>query len=237
MFCENCGKENVNDARFCESCGAPLTNPIEPVTPTPSESTGNKGTAVVLAVVIIAVIGGLVWGGISLFGGNKLMKPMNNIIKAIEKEDAEFYLKSVPEDVVKAAKKTDNDLEDEFEEGAELINEMLEDEYGKNFKIKAKIVDKKKIDKDDIEDLEDDIYLNEIDVDDIEAAYEVEYEVTVKGKDGKEDAKFETHIGKVDGKWYFIDMDKDPLDFIVDEFIDEDKFYEEMYNDDTYVGG
>lgn len=237
MFCENCGKENLGDARFCEGCGAPLTNPEANTVPTEPAQSGNKGTMVVLAVIVIAIIAGLVWGGISLFGGNKLMKPMNNIIKAIEKEDSEYYLKSVPEDVVKAAKKTDSDLEEEFEEGAELINEMLEDEYGKNFKIKAKVVDKKKIDKDDIEDLEDDIYLYEIDVDDIEAAYEVEYEVTVKGKDGKEDAKFETHIGKIDGKWYFIDMDKDPLDFIVDEFLDREKFYDEMYNDDMYVGG
>lgn len=237
MYCENCGKENTNDAKFCEGCGAPLNISSEPVTLTPAEPTGNRATLIVLVVVIIAVIAGLVWGGISLFGGNKLLAPMNNIIKAIDKEDSEYYLKSVPKDVVKAAKKTDSDLEDEFEEGAELINEMLEDEYGKNFKIKAKIVEKKKIDKDDIEDLEDDIYLNGIDVDDIEAAYEVEYEVTVKGKDGKEDAKFETHIGKIDGKWYFIDIDKDPLNFIVDEFLDREKFYDEMYNDDMYVGG
>ncbi len=236
MYCENCGKENTNDARFCEGCGAPLTKPEENVIPVEPAQSGNKGTMIVLAVIVIAIIGGLVWGGISLFGGNKLMKPMNNIIKAIEKEDAEFYLKSVPEDVVKAAEKEDKNFDEEFEEGLELIKEMLEDEYGKNFKIKAKVVDKKKIDKDDIEDLEDDIYLDEIDVDDIEAAYEVEYEVTIKGKDGKEDAKFETHVGKVDGKWYFIDMDRDPVEFIIEEFIDENEFYDKMRGP-SEVGG
>lgn len=234
MFCENCGKENVNGAKFCEGCGAELTIPSEPVQPEP---TGNKGTLVVLAIVIIAIIAGLVWGGISLFGGNKFMKPMNNIIKALEKEDAEYYILAVPEDVVEETKKRDENFDEELEDGFKVINEMLEDEYGKNFKVKAKLVEKEKLDKDDIEDLEKEIYLDEIDVDDIDAAYEVEYEITVKGKDDKEEAKFETHIGKIDGKWYFIDMERDPMEFIVEKFLDGEEFREKMYNDDMYVGG
>lgn len=39
MFCSNCGKENGNDAHFCEQCGAPLESqpaPQQPVPPAPA---------------------------------------------------------------------------------------------------------------------------------------------------------------------------------------------------------
>lgn len=229
MYCENCGKENTNDARFCESCGAPLTNPEENVIPTEPAQSGNKGTMVVLGVLIIAVIAGLVWGGITLFGGNKLMKPMNNIIKAIEKEDADLFLEAIPEDLADAL---DRDDLKELEEGFKAGKEVLEDEYGKNVKIKAKVKSKEKLDEDDIKDLEEDTYFFGEDID-IDEAYEVEYKITVKGKDDKEEAEWETYVAKVDGKWCFIDMNG--FIELIGEFLNINDIEEEMYGDGGYA--
>jgi hypothetical protein len=38
MFCSNCGKENSDDARFCASCGNPITDtPPQQYTPPPPQ--------------------------------------------------------------------------------------------------------------------------------------------------------------------------------------------------------
>ena len=50
-----------------------------------------------------------------------------------------------------------------MEDDLKDVLEELEDKYGKNIKLKYKVNDKEKIDKDDLEDLEDNIenYLDE----------------------------------------------------------------------------
>ena len=224
MFCENCGKENISGAKFCEGCGTPLTVTEPVVAPLEPVGAGNKVTPIIVALIAIVVVAGLIFGGISLFGGNKFMKPMNNLIKSLEKEDADFFLKAIPEEF---ADELDREDLKELEKAYEIGNEILEDEYGKNVKIKAKVVDKEKLDDDDIEDLEG-TFVADLDVDDIDEAYEVEYKVTVKGKKDKEEAKWETYVAKIDGKWYFIDMDDLPE--LVVEFIDMAEIQRELYD-------
>ena len=77
MFCSNCGKQNMEGAKFCAGCGTPMmvvdeVNPIQqqapvyftdtPVAPAPQKPNKNKkgliiGIVVGVIVVIVAVIG------------------------------------------------------------------------------------------------------------------------------------------------------------------------------------
>lgn len=64
MFCENCGKEVAENARFCESCGAERSKTSEnfqssaPITEEKPKKGGKKVGAIVM----------LVLGGLSILG-------------------------------------------------------------------------------------------------------------------------------------------------------------------------
>ena len=83
--------------------------------------------------------------------------------------------------------------------------EDLEEEYGKNIEVSFKIVEKDEMKKSDFNDLKD--YLNErydIPKKNIENAYEVELEITYKGKDDKDTDDAEFTVVQIDGKWYVV---------------------------------
>lgn len=63
MFCDHCGAENKDDAKFCKSCGKPLsheTNPVKPADPSQSVKKPVLKNAVigigVLAIMLTAII-------------------------------------------------------------------------------------------------------------------------------------------------------------------------------------
>jgi hypothetical protein len=95
----------------------------------------------------------------------------------------------------------EDDLVDMMEESFDMIHEQWEEEYGDDIKISYKIKDAKKMDKDDLEDLQDEYDDADIDID-IKQAYEVEVEVTIKGDDDDDEEDMDLVIIKVGGKWY-----------------------------------
>jgi len=87
----------------------------------------------------------------------------------------------------------------------DVICSDMEDKYGKNIKISVDFKDKEKLDKDDIEDIEndfDDMYDEKIS---ISKAYEVECEFTIKGKDDKDTDETSITVGKIGSRWYIVD--------------------------------
>ncbi len=108
---------------------------------------------------------------------------LDSILKELDMDEDEYWEK----------------LEDEMKD----IAESAEDELGKNLKVSIKFEDNEKIDKDELEDVQD-MLREAYDDEDIKvtAGYIVEGEATIKGKNDKETDDFELEVYKINGKWY-----------------------------------
>lgn len=139
-------------------------------------------------------------------GGSGYKGVVKDMMKALEKADAEAMLKLYHEECIDTMIdgewiEDEDDLVDMMEESFDMIHEQWEDEYGDDIKISYKIKDAEKMDKDDLEDLQDEYDDADIDID-IKQAYEVEVEVTIKGDDDDDEEDMDLVIIKVGGKWY-----------------------------------
>ncbi|MFA5658303.1 MAG: zinc ribbon domain-containing protein [Oscillospiraceae bacterium] len=209
-FCTSCGSQVPEEASNCPNCGAPTgsTAPASPAAPSAPTATyaapapegvsakpakGNIptyigiGVVAVIAIIVIALIA-------SLFGGG-YKKPIDNMIKGIEKQDADKFLSAYPEFL---ADQMDSYIDDD---AMEEMYDMLEDEYGKNIKISYKVTDKDKLDKGDLEDYEDEIDDNYDEKVKVTAGYELEVEMKIKGKDDEDEDENDFVILKIDGDW------------------------------------
>lgn len=207
-FCMQCGSQIDDNAEICSSCGAAQSN----------VTTGNEAggaTAVkksskaplIAAVAVIVVVILLIFK--ALFGGN-YKDPIDNMFKAMETGKGKYLYKALPSAAFDSEEFEDmkkSEIIEEFDEMAEYISESLEDAVGKNPKIKVKYLDKEKIDKDDLEEMEDDYKESTDQKIKVSKGYEVEIEVTIKGKDEKESTEMTLEVYKVDGDWCVMDVE------------------------------
>ena len=104
--------------------------------------------------------------------------------------------------------KKKSEIIDDLDELAEGILDNLEDEYGDDIKISVKYKDKNKIDKDDLEDLEEmyeDNYDSKVK---ISKGYEVEIKATIKGDDEKETDTTTLSVYKINGDWCIMSFEE-----------------------------
>ncbi len=221
-FCEFCGAQMEDNASVCPGCNATasganatvnttevnnasVTGNVEnnnanigtvesAVSSTATASTPNKNKIVPM---IIAGFAALVFLSIVVSVlGSGFKKPLDNFAKGFNKEDAKYIMKAYPEVYL-----DDYIDEDDIEDSLEEVLEELEDKYGKNIKLKFKVTDKEKVDKDDLEDMEE--YYEDV-VDDtvkISRGYELEVDVTIKGKKRDKTKEMDIVVLKIDGKW------------------------------------
>lgn len=198
MFCKQCGTQNSEGVNTCTNCGAAIENG----TPTPKNSNfdpvalfyqlrgskyfipGLAGLALVIVLLIIFCSGGAT-------------KPIDKYISAMSKANVNKYIAAFPKEY------TEDWDEDDIEDMLSDDLDDLEDEYGKNVKIKCKVLDKEKYDEDDLEDLAESLEdWYDLDEDDVTAAYRVICKLTIKGSDEK-DVNYQMFVViKYDGKWY-----------------------------------
>lgn len=209
-FCENCGSELKDTDQTCPNCGAAVENSTtkdvknETTTATTTNTTPNNAEkknntklyaiiggiagAVVLLIIILAIV-----------FGSSYKKPIDYMFKGLEKANSKTFIKAFPK-VMK------DNIEDKYDDD-ELndLMETFEKEVGEKVKITYKILDKEKIDKDDLEDVQDsledtydDAKKSEIKV---TAGYKVTVKITVKGKDDKESNSTTIYVYKIGGKW------------------------------------
>lgn len=207
MFCKNCGAQIPDDSAVCSNCGT-STAPAKSaegsfdVNALVKKVTGNKyfipAVAGVAALLVIILL-------VSTLGGNAKVKPVKTYWSSILAEDYDKLMSVFPEEVVEYNE--DNHWYGDYEEYVENYIESTigdwEDEYGKDLKIKIKLTDKEKLDEDDLDDLKDDLKdIYDISKKDIKEAWELEFDITIKGKEDNDTDDFELIVFKYAGKWY-----------------------------------
>lgn len=155
MYCNKCGNQLEASAKFCDGCGA--INEKNVVGSSVSENKNNQLTALsqnkklifgalgALAVVVIIIIASM------LMNKDKINNSPVNVAKAlftaIDKRDIGTVLKCIGPEAVEELKDYRNDYMKYLKDGLVDIDEMFEDEYGKNWsnKIKYKAVGSREV--------------------------------------------------------------------------------------------
>lgn len=199
-FCKFCGSE-IPEGASC-NCAESQAQAAAPAAEA-SASSNKTGLIVVGAALVIALI--LIISIISSIAGGGYKKPINEFEKALNKCDGERLAECMmTKDMLKEAE--DEDF-DELDEMLEMLVEFAEEEYGDDVKFTIKVDDKEKLDKDDLEDIEEsyeDMYDEKIKV---KKGYEVTAEMTVKGDDGKDSEDIELTVIKVKGEGWLLTQD------------------------------
>lgn len=204
-FCMQCGKEIEDGANICSFCGASQegTTTVEGITTVNKSS--NKAVAVIIAAAAVVLVILIVLFNLLFGGGYK--KPVDNMMKAIETGKGKYLYKSMPEFLIEYEYEDEkkSEIYDDLDESLEFITGMLEGEYGDDIKVSYKIKDKEKIDKDDLEELEDSIKDKYDEKVKVSKGYELKIKMKIKGDDDKDEDTTTINVYKIDGDWCLMD--------------------------------
>ncbi len=219
-FCSNCGSEMKEGSMFCSNCGAKAADAgqqeVSNAQGMPNYSSngypgyaqqGNKpnnNKIIGMAVVGVAVLA-VVFLLVKLFGAigtSGYETPIKYICEGMQKGSYKTMKKAFPEYITD---QLDRYFGDDAEDTMDELVESLKDEYGKGVKITYKIIDKDKLDKDDIEELEDEVKYRYNKKVKIKEAYELEVKMKVKGSEGSDEDEMDVTVIKVGSKWYLYD--------------------------------
>ena len=194
-FCPNCGANNFEGANNCANCGTPLSMGYTPQ---------KKNNAGLVAGIIAAVIAFVAIIVVLVSAGNSPETPVKNLIKAMNTCDATYLEKVVPEVMYdKLIERNGMDIE----EGLEWEKKIAEDEYGTG-EFKYEIIRKKKIEKDELEDVEEnleEIYEEEgLKAPRVSAGYDMRVELIYEGSKETDSETDTMSVYKINGKWYIL---------------------------------
>ncbi len=115
MYCGKCGSFNQDGSPFCQNCGTPLAAQTvpqqQPYPPQQQPKKKKTGLIIGLCVAITAVITGLVFLGVWLFGDGKDDNKKGSespeavvkaLVQAMESGDVDAWLELIPEEVFDA---------------------------------------------------------------------------------------------------------------------------------------
>ncbi len=204
-FCENCGAEMDDNQVVCPNCGngaeAEKATVVEETVEEVKETTTSKtstaksdnikkiGIIAGIAVVAVAIIVFIV----SLISGG-YKNPIKNMVKGMNKADADIYLKAYPDFL-----KMDKTIDDDY-----LKEQKKDDEktYGDNVKYTVKFLKKEKIEKKDLEYVVDYVKEKYDEKVKISKGFKVKVEQRTKGKEDYDYGTTDMYVYKIDGKWY-----------------------------------
>ena len=225
-ICNNCGCELEDSATVCTQCGnteAPAAQSIsEKISEVINLFKANPkklivpgaiavGVIAVLIVVLVLFSGPAYGSALDTYFDVTVLCKFDKLEKLAPEEYWEFVEEEEGMDI--------DDVKEFLEEYADEALEGLEDEYGKNLKVKY-TVEKEKQWKDkkveDVADAIEDAY--DIDADSVKAVYELKLEVTISGSEDDDDEDAELFVIKIGSKWYVADIRESGDDYIVSFF-------------------
>ncbi len=182
MYCDKCGFNNLDDAKFCEKCGNNMgstgnsnysnATDYSGATDTTSTvgatgSTGGMGSAVAAAssqgkkiiaaiIAVLAVIG--VWMLLSNTVCSNMSKndPIKYYVKAINSSNPSTMLKTQLPEVQKVIKEAWKDDKDIKKDAKKTLKDMKEDDLD-NKKLKYKVTDADQVKKGELGDITDSV--------------------------------------------------------------------------------
>lgn len=203
MFCGKCGTQMEDNALFCPNCGEKTTNDG---LQNQSKINSKKFTLPFGLVAIVALIVVII---VSLIGGGGYKKTLDNYYKAHEKNDADLmYNKVIAQYWIDYTNEGwSNSAYESIQDGIE--DRIEEWDCGDDIKITYKIQNERRATKEQLKDLEDNIYdwyayyVYDRDEFSITDAYLLDIDFTVKGNEGTESFHYPDGllIIKEKGKW------------------------------------
>ncbi|MBE6844680.1 MAG: hypothetical protein E7508_03045 [Ruminococcus sp.] len=189
-FCMQCGKEIEKSANNCPFCGA-------------SQDTGFGGAEVnnkknkdllvpIVAIVSVILVVVIVVANLTILN-NAYKEPIDDFFKAVETGDGDYFEDAFPEYMTEDV--------DEFDDLASKLNSTFKKVLGKDFEISYEVIEKEKIDDDDLEDLEKSIDKNYDESVSVSDGYSVEIELTCKSDSMEESITTKINVHKIDGDW------------------------------------
>lgn len=224
-FCEKCGAQVEDNNAFCLACGAKMDdaantadNAGDAAAPLDTQKLIKIGVIAVAAILVIVIISSLFGGGYK--GAAKKWVKANlqgktGVVKSLAPKDIwEYYDDELKVDV--------DDVKDAVEDSHDDSLDEWEDEYGKNPKVSYKVESSKKLDKRDVKKINKALE-ERYDIDDnlVKAAYRVEIDVKIKGKDDYYSNDTFITVVKIKGKWYpisYYDGDEVSARFLLDSY-------------------
>ncbi len=192
-FCMQCGKEIDRKDMHCQYCGASQEN-----LPGDSVNSHNKGRGDLLVpvVAILSVILVIVIVTVNLTVlNNGYKKPLDSLFAAFNKQEYDYFEDALPDYITELDDYDADDAKTKFEDSVKNII------IDSNMELSYKVLDKNKIDKDDLKELEDNIedkYNESVDVD---QGYKVKIQLTFSMEDKEDTHKLTIPVYEIDGKW------------------------------------
>ncbi|MDE6539479.1 MAG: hypothetical protein K2K66_04755 [Ruminococcus sp.] len=246
-FCKYCGRK-LSENEIC-NCRKPETtykpdidlnsypdneNISVETTETPKKKklSRKKSFVIILIVLILILV-----SGINSYMGNAYKIPLKRAVRGINKNNIELILEQfMTEDMLEQYKEKVTDEEninwkeycEDTNEGIEELKEYIEDDFGKRFKVSAKVIETKDAKKREQRSIEE--YCESIDMEcNIKKAYKLKTEITLKGKDEEKTMKVWLYSAKLKDEGWKIVFDEETLDdfeYELDDIIDT-----KVYND------
>lgn len=220
-ICANCGNQMDDATMFCVNCGTPVPTPAPAAAPvkekkakkinvdgmTKDLKSNPKKLMILGGIAVIAVIAVVVIL-VSLLA-NPWKSGLNNYYDLLEGKPG-AVTKNIPNDAYDwiddkygLEKK---DITGDKKDFAEDISENRKDTYGDNVKYKFKVVKSKKFTKKMLEGLADGIENSyDIDAKKVKAAYMVQYEYDIQGKEAFNWGETMCYVAKIGSSWYVVD--------------------------------
>lgn len=205
-------------------------------TPKKKKLSRKKSFVIILIVLILILV-----SGINSYIGNAYKIPLKRAVRGINKNNIELILEQfMTEDMLEQYKEKVTDKEDinwkeyceDTNEGIEELKEYIEDDFGKRFKVSAKVIETKDAKKREQKSIEE--YCESIDMEcDIKKAYKLKTEITLKGKDEEKTMKVWLYSAKLKDEGWKIVFDEETLDdfeYELDDIIDT-KVYNDIADD------
>ena len=250
-FCKYCGRK-LSENEIC-NCRKPEKtykpdidlnsypdneNISVETTETPKKKKLSRKKSFVIILIVLILI--LVYG-INSYIGNAYKIPLKRAVRGINKNNIELILEQfMTEDMLEQYKEKVTDKEDinwkeyceDTNEGIEELKEYIEDDFGKRFKVSAKVIETKDAKKREQKSIEE--YCESIDMEcDIKKAYKLKTEITLKGKDEEKTMKVWLYSAKLKDEGWKIVFDEETLDdfeYELDDIIDT-KVYNDIADD------
>ena len=191
-YCSKCGKEIRDGIKFCPNCGAKIEDNIERKKTT-DVNNGNKVVNIkprrtelkvvggIILGIILVVIGGI-WG-VKKFYTPAYEKPVKKLEKAFNNGSFSDMKDAISSGLYNEMFGEQELSEEDVKELGNSIKEIMRSEYGEDYNMKVTVVDKKKIDQDDLKViLRNDYFIPSSDVEAATAAYDLKVKMEIKYK-------------------------------------------------------